>query len=271
MASAASSVSCERALVTAGAAQPQRRAGVHGFRDGQRGRRVADAGAAAVGAQLEQDVHRPARAFEGFGHQLDAADRVDPADELERGIGGQLGGQPAQAARVEQLVGQQDPRDAERAVDAQVPGVGAGDAPGAVLDLAGEQLRGHRGLAVRGEDDAAGGAPGGHRPQVVLECFVVEYHEGREEPVGEQVEPPVRGFAQREPGQGGRGRAEPPVDALLAEGVERGGVDRARGGCVHRRRPRLRMLQRLLRILSAIGVASGSPQVNGVKDRGDGK
>lgn len=142
-----------------------------------------------TGGQLDHDVQRAggARVRQGRVHQLDAAHGVGVADEAEAGVGVQLGGDPAQGAGVDQLVGQEDPLDAERPRHPYLVRHGQGDAPGAVLDLAVEELRRHGGLAVRREGEAVPGGVRLHELQVVLQALGGQREDGGGETAGEEV------------------------------------------------------------------------------------
>jgi hypothetical protein len=97
------------------------------------------------------------------GHAVGA---VNIAIRREAGVGVQLARQPGDAALVHQLVGQQQPGEAEGPVHAQLADGGDGDAPGPAGQLAGGELGRHGGLAVRGQFRAGAGAVRGHRAEV---------------------------------------------------------------------------------------------------------
>jgi hypothetical protein len=120
-------------------------------------------------------------------HQLDAAHGVDVTEEAEGRVAVQLGGEPAQRDRVDQFVGEEDPLDAERPVDAHLMGDGRRDAPGSVGELAGEELRGHGGLAVRGEGQPVPLRVRLQQGQVVCDGLGGEREDGGGEAPGEQV------------------------------------------------------------------------------------
>ncbi|CAM5467282.1 hypothetical protein SRIMM317S_00381 [Streptomyces rimosus subsp. rimosus] len=180
--------------------------------------------------QFDHHVQRAggARLAQGGVHQLDAAQRVDVADAAEAGVGVQFGGEPAQRDGVDDLVGEEDPLDAVGAVDAGLVGDGGGDAPGAAGQLAGEELRGHRGLAVRGEGQAVPLGVALQQREVVLQRFGGQGEDGGGEAAGEQVPPLRRELAD---GTAVRVRGKPleaVVDAFVREGLRVPGG----GGCV---------------------------------------
>lgn len=196
----------------------------------------------SLGAELDDDVdaHRPA--LQGPAHELDPAHGVDVADEAEAGVGGELVGDPAQGGGVDELVGEEDPLDAEGAVDAGLVGYGGGDAPRAVLQLAAEELRGHAGLAVRGEGEVVAGGVGAEGGEVVLQRVRVEGQDGGGEPAAVQV-PPLGGELPdgEAAGLGVRGQSlEPVVDRLVGEVLD--------GVAGHAVPPGLRGVQRSLRM-----------------------
>ena len=223
----------QRAFVSCDAGEPQRRCGLDGVRhvfglcDG------ACSGPAAGGAELDEDLDRAvgvgigagadARGVQGGVHLGDGVHRVGPAGEGEVRVGGQLGGDPRQARRVDERVGQHEALDAEGAGHAELREVGERDADGAGVELGLPERGGHRGLAVRGEDDAGLAAPGRHGAQVVVEGAGVESEERRAE-VGE-----VRGrgdISLRGPSPGlRRQRFEAPVEVFVAERGHGGAVD----------------------------------------------
>ena len=128
------------------------------------GDRLLDGAAAAAGAlvaDLDQHADRARRAGRRqlALHDLDARDRVGQAVELERRIAGQLGRHVAQGGRLDQLVGVDDPRHPDLAVHPQVPRRRAGERPRPGGQLPLEDLRRHRRLAVRRQQQAALRAP----------------------------------------------------------------------------------------------------------------
>ncbi len=66
-------------------------------------------------------------------------------------------------------------------------GDGCGDAPGAVLQLAGEELRGHAGLAVRGEGEVVPVGVGLHQREVVLDRLGGQRQDRGGEAAAEQI------------------------------------------------------------------------------------
>ncbi|CAD5952014.1 protein of unknown function [Streptomyces sp. KY75] len=158
-----------------------------------------------------------ARRAQGLLHQLDPAHGVDVTDEAELRVGAHLAGQPAQRDRVDQLVGEEDAADPVRAVDPGLVRHGGGDAPGAALQLVREELRGHGGLAVRGEGEAVALRVRLQQGEVVLHRLGGEGEDGGGEPAGEEV-----AALGGEGGDGqalgvGRERLEAVVDAFFGE------------------------------------------------------
>ena len=138
-------------------------------------------------AELDEGLQRSLRAANRAGHGLHGLDRVDEAVELEARIASQLLGGPAHGRRIDELVGEHDPRDPELPHDPHLRDVRRRDAPRAGVELPRPQLRAHRRLAVRRERGASPGAPAVHQVEVVSECALLEHeHRGGEVP-GEQV------------------------------------------------------------------------------------
>ncbi len=87
----------------------------------------------------------------------------------------QFGGQPAQSRLIDQLVGQHDIADAERAEDADLADGGGRDSACTGVELASQQLRGHMRLAVWRKLHATLAAPSAHRGEVVSERLGVQH------------------------------------------------------------------------------------------------
>ncbi len=215
------------ALVSGDPHQAQRGHGGHRVGDRRAVLLRPGAGACALpGAQLDDDVdgaHGTGRA-QGLVHQLDPAHRVDVAGEGEVRVGVQLAGEPAEGDGVDDLVGEEDPADAVGPVHPRLVRDGGRDAPGAVVQLTGEELRGHRRLAVRGEGQSV---PLGVRLQegeVRLDGLGGQRQYGRGEPAGEQVPAFGGQGADGQPLGVGRQPLEAVVDAFTGECGERGGL-----------------------------------------------
>ncbi len=128
-------------------------------------------GAGAAAGVTKFDQHRE-RAPEHVRSQVpvevrDPVGAVDIAEHLEVWVGVQLPGQPGHPGRVDQFVGKQQSRDAERAVGLQLADRRDRDAPGAGGELPGRQLRRHGGLAVRRQAHPGRLAVRRHRVDVV--------------------------------------------------------------------------------------------------------
>lgn len=222
------------ALVTGDADQAQRVRRRDGVREVEALVLGAHARARALArAQLHDHVDRARRP--GLGergvHQLDAAHRVDVTDEAEAGVAVEFAREPAQGGRVDEFVREEDPLDAEGAGDPHLVRDGEGDAPRAVLDLAMEEPRRHRGLAVRCEGQAVASGICLHEREVVLEALGGECEDRGGEAAGEEVAALGRELAD---GQAFRVRGQPleaVVDPLEIQIPEPGyGVDGAVGG-----------------------------------------
>src|SRR5439155_9966810 len=101
---------------------------------------ITAAGAAALEADLEEDLDRTLRATQYLRHRLDCGGRVDETVEIELGLARQLPSEPAKRDRLDELVREQDPLHAEGAVDPSVARRRRGDRPSAGLQLALEEL-----------------------------------------------------------------------------------------------------------------------------------
>jgi hypothetical protein len=144
---------------------------------------------------------------------------VHQAQEVEARIGLELARQPLQPGGLDQLVGHEHPRHAEGPHDPHLADRRRRDPPRARLELAGEELRGHGRLAVRGEQEAALGAPALHEAEVVLERVLLEHHHRQEEVPLEHVPAPLAEFAQCHPA-GRRHALELGPDGLLQKEVD---------------------------------------------------
>ena len=157
----------ERGLVARNADEPQGGTVRCGTCHLVYGRRVTDAGATPAKADLHTDIDGSAGPLEPGRHLLHACDRIDPARERELGIAVKLCGDPAQRGGIHKLIGDYEIAHTERPVDACLADGRDGDGRGPRLELAGQQLRGHVGLAVWRELDAPVTTPAGHRREVV--------------------------------------------------------------------------------------------------------
>jgi hypothetical protein len=129
----------------------------------------------------------------------------------------------------DQLIGQHHVTHAERAVGAHVAQRRRGDPAGARVELAGEQLRCHVGLAVWCELDAAVAAPVGHGGEVVCERLGAQ-HANRADGTTTAVE--QLGCLRADLGRGvapprRRQALEAPVDGLVGQGGYRRRADRS--------------------------------------------
>ena len=179
----------------------------HGERAGRGrglGHRVGLLVGPAAGA-IQADLHQhrePAPGRPGGedpvqdGHAVGA---VDVAVHRKAGVGGELVRQPGDTRLVHQLVGQQQPGEAEGPVGPQLANAGHGDAPGTAGQLAGGELGRHGGLAVRRQLHPGLGAVGGHRRQVARQRRLAQ----REHRVAEP------GRVHRWPGPGELSRGRP--------------------------------------------------------------
>ena len=134
----------------------------HNFKiiDGTRAR--ATAGMPELGQHTQDSVRGAQSRFRRphAGHRVDL--------EVDLRAPGVLPGQPAQRRRVEHLVGDQDARHPEPAQHQGLVGRRHGQAPGAGLQLRGDQRRRHRRLGVRREVHAVPGAVRRHGGDVRL-------------------------------------------------------------------------------------------------------
>ena len=121
------------------------------------------------------------------GQGLNARERVRQHEELEVRIVRDLIDDVAHGLPADRLVGENDALVAEPAGDLQLRHRRHGDRPGAVADLAVEQLRAHGGLAVGREDRAAFGQERGHPAVVVVEHVRLQHGNGQGQVFAQQV------------------------------------------------------------------------------------
>jgi hypothetical protein len=155
-----------------------RREDVPGFLERPRARPPAGA------SHLEEDAERSLRVGEARRETLDAGDAVHEAGDL-RALEGFR--DDADVGAAGELIGDDEALDAEAERDGGLLGGGDGEGPGPGVELAPEELGAHRGLAVRGEEEAVLRAPGAHRLQVVGDRRVAQHHHRIREVVAEQV------------------------------------------------------------------------------------
>ncbi len=215
----------ERALVPGDTGQAQCGSGPHRAGDRDRLGHVPHAGTAARRAQLDAHVHRPigARLAQGGVHDGDGTGGVHPAGEREAGVPVELGADPRQPRGVEQAAGEHQAAHPEGPGDAELWQVRERETPGPGGELALPEGGRHRALAVRGQGDPRGRDPGGHRLDVVVQGPAFQGEQRR--PEVRERGPPGEVLPGRDPG-GVQGRGlEPPVEPLLAQCGDSGGVD----------------------------------------------
>ena len=110
---------------------------------------------------------------------------IDHAMEIERRVRQQIGDQ-RHVRRSHQLVGHQHPTHTMRVRRAGLRGAGQGDTPGAGVQLAAKQGRGHAGFAVRREFGAAVADERLHPANVVFQRLAVQ-HQRRQADVAHQM------------------------------------------------------------------------------------
>ena len=145
-----------QAFITLDADQRHRGARVQRARQRERVVVRAHAGAAAGDADLEQHLERcraTLRRQPGFD-AIELRQRIDQEHHTQVRVLRTQRLQCRQLDRLHHLVGDERAPRAGRHADPQLEHVGEGDAPGAGVELAPEQLRRHRRLAVRREVDA---------------------------------------------------------------------------------------------------------------------
>ena len=156
--------------------------------------------AAAGHAALEQDLEwSPERHLLQLApQQLDALQGIDQAQELEAGVGLQLGEDGADRLAPDQLIGHEHTRHAEPTAHHQLLHGGDGDAPGAIGELPGEQLRRHGGLAVRAQAYIEVFEKAAHPAAVVGERGSLEHRDRERQVLAQQVPALAPGGAQRQ-------------------------------------------------------------------------
>src|SRR5438270_427984 len=127
-----------------------------------------------------------------------------------------LVGNPSNRQRLDELIGEKDPMYAASPKHSNLLDCGCGDSPRSRVQLPLYDLRSHRGLAVWRQRDAPIRTVLRHQPDVVVECLLLERHDGKEQvsrqgvPTlmadisnsyhlvrgGEALEAPINGFAQ---------------------------------------------------------------------------
>ena len=123
---------------------------------------------------------------------------IDQAQELESGVGLQFGEHGADRLAADQLIGHEHTRHAEPTAHHQLLHGGDGDAPGAVGELPGEQLRRHGGLAVRAQAHIELLEKAAHPAAVVRERGSLEHRDRERQVLAQQVPALAPGGAQRQ-------------------------------------------------------------------------
>jgi hypothetical protein len=101
---------------------------------------------------VDQDGQRTGGAGQSASHPLDTGDRVDKDNECgRRRVSLQRRPNPVKPGVVDDLVRDEDPIDFRLQCNLGLPRVSDRDCPGARIELAAEDGRGHRRLSVRGE------------------------------------------------------------------------------------------------------------------------
>ncbi len=159
-------------------------------------RGIAHAGAPALDAQLEQHLQALAAGEKEAAELVDQLGRIDQAEEFEIGIAQQVG-DDLHIAPPHQLVGHQHAPDPVRMGGGGLLRGGQRDTPGAGLELPGEQLGRHRGLAVRCELHAVFVHEPAHPGEVMGQPAFVQ-HGGRQAQL----------LFQQPPAGGGLGRCQ---------------------------------------------------------------
>jgi hypothetical protein len=150
---------------------------------------AATARATARDPAFEQDLERSTERhlLELAPEHLDARQRIDQTQELETGVGLELGEHGANRLSPDQLIGHQHPRHAKAPADHQLLHRGDGDPPGAVAELAGEQLRRHGGLAVRAQPDVEMLEKASHPATVASERRAFEHRDRERQILAQQI------------------------------------------------------------------------------------
>src|SRR3546814_881832 len=123
------------------------------------------------------------------GEHVDPFDRGSQRPELEVRGGGEFVEDVADRLTVDERVGEHDAIETVAAADLELLHRRHGDAPGAVGELAREELRAHRRLAVRRDAHAAGAAQEVHHPGAVVRDRALLQHGERERQVAAQHVP----------------------------------------------------------------------------------
>ncbi len=170
--------------------------------------------------ELHEDRERSGRSFSLVGdprrEQLHPASRIHGADDVDTGVT-KLRGDPSHGDRVGHLVRDQHAWHAGGDHHPGLPDRRGRDAPCAGVELAPPELGRHRGLAVRRQLDAMGGAVLGHQGDVVRERRLPE-HEHRRKEILEHPSPPGD-IGQRyrflDGGEALRGRIDPDISSRV--------------------------------------------------------
>ena len=176
--------------------------------------RIADAGASADRAEVEEDVQRLPGVVEEFAQLIDVGRRVHEAEQLEVGGVQQLRHE-AEIRATDDLVRDEHARDAMPVRHERLMRVGDGDPPRTGVHLPAEQLGRHRGLAVRRELHAVLLHEVAHPGDVVRESLLVEHRGGERDLLVEQVPPDAERLLRLE---GRRDRAHALVQRAQSEG-----------------------------------------------------
>ena len=126
-------------------------------------------------------------------------ERLDPRHRVDEAV--QIGARPRRATdrpRVDDLVGDQDPRDAEARHQLRLADGRRGHPPRARRELVGEQLRRHRRLAVRRERDAVLLAEPHHPRDVVPQPVAPQRQRRQQQVAGPQRQPELPDLPERD-------------------------------------------------------------------------
>lgn len=173
----------------------------------------------------QENVEKAHEFFEKYGPKSLILARFVP-------VGVEFAREPAQRGGVDEFVGEEDALDPVGPVDAGLVRDGRGDAPRAVLQLAGEELWGHRRLAVRGEREAVAPRVRLQEGEVVLDGLGRQREHRGGEPAGEEVAPLGGQLGDGQPLRVGRERLEPVVDPFISESGQSGQFARSGHGTV---------------------------------------
>ncbi len=217
------------ALDAGKADRPARRDGareLHGLVDG------TAAGAPSGDTNFQQCVQRPRRTapFAMRFDQLQLRDRIDQDVQLQ--VRHRLDEMHRQqdVLVTDELIGENDAAQAHAHAHAHLLHRRERDAPGARFDLAREELRRHRRLAVRGEQHAGGAREVRHPREVVGQRRLFQHRHGEWQVAPHDIPAPTADIPHR-----ARRR---PVRISLETGIERRGFDRPdvdHMGASHRR------------------------------------